>query len=297
MRGRRRNPQKISNAGSTRHAAWCAKFRKTVLDFYKKHGRHYLPWRLPSLKFQRTNAKLNPYHILVSEVMLQQTQVDRVIPYYKKFLKTFPTSQALTDASLGDVLRAWQGLGYNRRAKMLHDAAKKITLYGNFPREYTDLVQLPGVGEYTAKAVRVFAYNEPEVMIETNIRAVFIHHFFGESKEKIPDQEVVSYMIRLGIPENTTPRVWYAALMDYGAYLKKTHPNPSQRSAHHAKQKPFKGSDREIRGALLSAAVTGPMSRRRLDMLPFEKRRIGEQLNVLVREGLVAYKNSLYQLP
>ena len=168
---------------------------------------------------------------------------------------------------------------------------------GRLPQSYEELVTLPGVGEYTAKAIRVFAFNEPEIMIETNIRTAFIHHFFRESKEKIPDQEILSYMIRFGIHGHTTPREWYAALMDYGAYLKKTHPNPSRKSTHYAKQKTFKGSDREIRGAILRILATGPMSRRRLDMGPFEKQRIGKQLNVLVREGLVAYKNSLYQLP
>jgi len=295
-RGRRRNPQEISNAGSTRHAAWCAKFRKTVLDFYKKHGRHGLPWRSPSLKFRRTKGELNPYRILVSEVMLQQTQVDRVIPYYKKFLKTFPTSQALADASLGDVLRAWQGLGYNRRAKMLHETAKAITMiyHSKFPREYDALVALPGVGEYTAHAVRVFAFNEPEVLIETNIRTVFIHHFFPRSRS-VTDKEIVRYIVQTLDRKN--PRVWYAALMDYGAHLKKTVPNPSRKSAHHLRQKPFKGSDREIRGALLSAAVTGPMSRRRLDMLPFEKGRIKAQLDALFREKLVIKRNATYHLP
>lgn len=272
-------------------------FRREVLDFYRKHGRYHLPWRSPPLQFRQTKAKLNPYRILVSEVMLQQTQVDRVIPFYRKFLKRFPSVQHLASSPLSAVLLEWQGLGYNRRAKMLHEAAKKITIYGNFPREYEKLILLPGVGEYTAKAVRVFAFNEPEVMLETNIRAVFIHHFFSK-KSKVPDKKIVSYMIRFGISKNITPREWYAALMDYGAHLKKTHSNPSRKSAHHVKQKPFKGSDREIRGVLLRSATKPPyLQRAVLCRLPFEKERVKEQLAALVKEGMLVKRGRAYRLP
>lgn len=290
-------------------------FRKTVLGHYRKSGRKHLPWRSPPLKFRQTKGKLNPYHVLVSEIMLQQTQVDRVIPYYKNFLKRFPTVRSLAEARLGDVLRAWSGLGYNRRAKALHDAAKTIVAkpkptminHSGFPSSYEDLVALPGVGEYTAKAVRVFAYNEPEILIETNIRATFIHYFFqkrgtlrtkrGLDAEKITDTELVPLMEKSLTLNQKNPRVWYAALMDYGAHLKKTVPNPSRKSAHHAKQKPFKGSDREIRGAILRAASNGIISRRGLDMMPFEHGRIQKQLKNLTREGLVEKRGERYVLP
>jgi len=217
--------------------------------------------------------------------MLQQTQVDRVIPYYKAFLKKFPTLHALAQAPLSEVLKLWQGLGYNRRAKMLHEAAKKIMSHhnGRIPREYSELVTLPGVGDYTAKAIRTFAFNEPEVMIETNIRAVLIHHFFSRTKRKITDKEILSYMIRFNFFKNTEPRVWYAALMDYGAHLKKTLPNPSRKSAHHAKQKTFKGSDREIRGAILRATLNGE----KISDLPFDTERIKVQRAALKKEGLI----------
>lgn len=259
-----------------------------MMDFYTTQGRHHLPWRKTK----------NPYRILVSEVMLQQTQATRVVPKYEAFLKRFPTVEALAEARLGDVLREWQGLGYNRRAKMLHESAKKITIYGNFPHEYKALVQLPGVGEYTAKAVRVFAFNEAEVMIETNIRAAFIHHFFSRTKKKMTDKVLVPYMVQALELNRTNPRKWYAALMDYGAYLKKRMPNPSRKSAHHAKQKPFKGSDREIRGAILRAlAVSSYVSRRRLDTLPFEKERIVAQLDALVKEEIVTKSEQRYHLP
>src|SRR3989338_7324816 len=140
-------------------------FRSTVWKYWKEHGRHDLPWRLTH----------DPYRILVSEVMLQQTQVPRVIEKYKEFLKKFPTVRALAKASLSDVLKVWSGLGYNRRGKYLHDAAKEIVAVGNIREALAS--SLPGVGPYTRAAVRVFAFNEPDILIETNIRAAYIHHF------------------------------------------------------------------------------------------------------------------------
>jgi len=120
-------------------------FRTTVWNHYRRHGRHTLPWRTTT----------NPYRILVSEVMLQQTQVERVIPYYKTFLRAFPTVQTLAQAPLSRVLTLWQGLGYNRRAKMLHEAAKQVVAQygGRMPHDAEALETLRGVGPYTARAV------------------------------------------------------------------------------------------------------------------------------------------------
>lgn len=185
--------------------------------------------------------------------MLQQTQVDRVVPKYRAFLKAFPTVHALASAELLEVLRHWSGLGYNRRAKMLHDAAKDITARGAFPHTYEGLRALHGVGDYTAKAVRVFAFNQWEPMLETNIRTVFLHHLFPRTR-KVPDSKIYPYMDNL---KSANPRRWYAALMDYGSYLKQEYPNPSRRSKHHSKQSRFKDSDRQIRGAILRAHLRG----------------------------------------
>jgi A/G-specific adenine glycosylase len=203
--------------------------------------------------------------------MLQQTQVDRVIPKYKAFLKAFPTARVLARAALPQVLLLWSGLGYNRRAKYLWEAAKR---WG------APLETLPGVGPYTASAVRVFAYNKPEILIETNIRAVFLHHLFPKSK-KVPDARLMPFIVRA--LDRKKPRVWYAALMDYGSYLKKKLPNPSRRSRLHTKQKPFKGSDREIRGGILKAHLAG----RPLSKLPFDKVRVLELKKKLKAEGLI----------
>lgn len=256
-----------------------AAFQKEVFSFYKTHGRHSLPWRKTK----------DPYKILVSEVMLQQTQVDRVIPFYTAFLKKFPTASALSKAKLSAVLKAWQGLGYNRRAKMLHEAAKAITEKhgGKFPRPYEGILALPGVGPYTAHAVRAFAFNEPGIMIETNIRAAYIHRFFPRSKA-VSDLKIVPLV---KVPKGKA-REWYSALMDYGAHLKKTLPNPSRKSAHHTKQKPFKGSDREIRGAILRALSRGEA----VSKLSFQKKRITAQLAALEKEGMVIKKRGSFGL-
>lgn len=195
-------------------------------------------------------------------MMLQQTQVDRVIPKYEAFIKKFPTKEKLAKAPLTDVLTLWQGLGYNRRAKYLWEAARGGT---------------KGIGPYTKAAVNVFAHNKPEVLIETNVRAVYLHHLFP-NKGKVPDSEILPFV---HVPKGVEPRVWYAALMDYGSYLKKTVPNPSRRSRHHAKQSKFSGSDRQIRGAILRAVLTGK------SVQGFQKSRVSALRKKLKQEGLI----------
>tara|TARA_B100000745_G_scaffold219274_1_gene146000 strand:+ start:11849 stop:12655 length:807 start_codon:yes stop_codon:yes gene_type:complete len=251
-------------------------FQDTILSFYKKNGRHTLPWRETE----------NPYHILVSEVMLQQTQVDRVIPKYNAFIDAFPTIDDLSTAPLTDVLTLWSGLGYNRRAKMLHEASKEMVnrFDGSVPDTHKDLESLPGVGPYTARAVMVFAYNKPAVLIETNIRSVFLHTFFQEL-ENVSDTQLVP-LIKKTMHEN--PREWYAALMDYGAHLKRTTINPNRKSAHYVQQSPFKGSVREVRGRVINVLIQGPRTTTYLqNNLPFPKNHIHKVLSDLQKEGLI----------
>lgn len=229
--------------------------------------------------------------------MLQQTQVDRVIPKYKSFLKRFKTLQVLAGAPLGEVLREWQGLGYNRRAKMLHETAKAIILNhnGKIPESYDELILLPGIGDYTAKAVRVFAWNEPEVLIETNIRSVFLHHFFA-NKVAVSDENLYPYMGEF--LDKNNPREWHFALMDYGSYLKKTVPNPSRNSTRHTKQKSFKGSDREVRGAILRALISHAKSLSiLLKELDFPEDKIKRQIVALKKEGFIVIRKNKVQLP
>lgn len=260
---------------------------QAVWRFYKREGRHSLPWRHTT----------RPYHILVSEIMLQQTQVDRVIPKYKNFLKRFPSLLSLSEASLGEVLREWQGLGYNRRAKMLHLCAKQIrkTRYGVFPKTHSELITLPGIGHYTGGALMAFAWNMPVPIIETNIRSVIIHHFFTDNID-VPDRAVMEYVEK--IMDTKNPREWYYALMDYGAYLKKTIGNPNTRSKKHVIQKAFKGSDREIRGAIVRVLTNQSLSRIGIHaLLKFDVARIDVQLGRLTEEGMLQRVKNRYRLP
>ena len=220
--------------------------------------------------------------------MLQQTQVPRVIEKYKEFLNRFPAVQALAKAPLSDVLKVWSGLGYNRRAKSLRDAAREIVRIGNIKEALAGL--LPGVGPYTRAAVRVFAFNEPHTMLETNIRAAFIHHFH-KGPSFISDKELVPLVERAAGRQD--PRTWHWALMDYGAHIKKLHNNPARRSSAYTKQSRFEGSLRQVRGAILRELHKGPSL---LKGLPFEKERMEDALVRLVRDGLIVKEKGQWRI-
>lgn len=265
-------------------------FIKTVLRYYETHGRHELPWR----------TRQNPYRVLVSEVMLQQTQVERVRPKYQAFLRRFPTTKALALAPLGDVLLSWQGLGYNRRAKLLWECARVVhhQYRGRWPREYDALLALPGVGPYTAAAVMAFAYDVSLPLIETNVRTVYLHHFFPKTHD-VTDREILT-LVQAHLAGVHSARVWYAALMDYGSYLKRTYGNPNHRARTYAKQEPFKGSDRQLRGLLLRLIATkGSMTRRVLiaHCAPFPKVTTQTQIEKLLADGLLREAGGTITLP
>lgn len=251
-----------------------AQFQKTIRDHYAKNKRP-MPWR-------RTR---DPYRILISEIMLQQTQVARVVGFYEKFIKEFPDIKTLAQAKTANVLRAWQGLGYNRRALALQKLAKEVMEEhdGKLPRSREALESLPGIGPYTAGAIRAFAFNEPEVFIETNIRRVFIHFFFPlgstskKGDKKVTDAELRRYIERTLDRKN--PREWYWALMDYGAILAKTPENPNRRSAHYMRQSKFAGSDREIRGKILREVL----AKKKIPIAGLNKK----ILDQLIREGFL----------
>jgi A/G-specific adenine glycosylase len=214
-------------------------FKNHIWNFYRTHGRQF-PWRHVE----------DPYKVVVSEIMLQQTQTYRVEPKYAAFIDALPTIHDLAAADLRTVLGLWQGLGYNRRGKFLHEMAKEIVQHhgGLIPNDPTLLVQLPGIGKATAGSICAFAFNKPTLFIETNIRAVYIHHFFP-GRHDVHDNELMPLITATVDQEN--PREWYYALMDYGVHLKKTMPNPSRKSKHHVIQSKFEGSDRQIRGAII----------------------------------------------
>lgn len=267
-----------------------AEFQNEILSFYREHGRA-LPWRQTS----------DPYAILISEFMLQQTQTQRVIPKYARWLEEFPTVRALADAPFTQVLRCWVGLGYNRRARYLHECAKKIVreFDGAVPSNPAALRTLPGIGAYTAAAVAAFAYDKPTIFIETNIRAVFIHFFFSY-REEVSDKEIAP-LVRASLYEED-PRTWYYALMDYGAALKKRRDNPNRQSKHYVKQSQFKGSLRQARGAIIRALIAQPsqthdeLAANSCADTAVQTALFNRALEALLREGFVAKFEHLYTL-
>ncbi len=262
-------------------------FKRKIWGYYKTHKREFV-WRNTT----------DPYKILVSEVMLQQTQVSRVKEKYPLFLKAFPTLGALAKAPLSDVLKAWQGMGYNRRAMMLKRTAEEVTKDwgGKLPNTFEELTTLPGIGQSTAGAVVAFAYGKPSVFIETNIRRVFIHFFF-KNKTKISDDDIRP-LIEASV-STQKPRDWYYALMDYGVKLaKEEKKNPNQRSKHYTKQSTFEGSNRQVRGNILKLLVkhekaTEVLLRKNIKR---PKEKVKEILDSLLKEGFIKKEGRVYTL-
>ena len=247
--------------------------------------------------------------------MLQQTQTDRVVPKYLEWMKTFPTLEALAQAGVGDVLKKWQGLGYNRRVLNLKRSVEMIVkeYNGVFPKTVKEIDTLPGVGPYTAGAIGAFAFGIPSVFIETNIRTVYLHFFF-KGKRKVRDEEILEIIERT-LPttkkNTTTPsrrrdtppqlrrgsiREWYNALMDYGSMLKKTEGNENTRSAQYTKQPAFKGSRREVRGAILKRAA----EKRKVTVDDFKQyvsaHPVADIMSELTEEGFLKKEGKAFRL-
>ncbi len=271
---------------SKSEAAALARFRRIVFSHYAKEGRHHLPWR----------KTRDPYRILVSEVMLQQTQVDRVLSYFHAWMKQFPTVHTLARAPLSEVLRAWQGLGYNRRGKALHEAAKEIVRKKRFPKTLEELEALPGVGPYTARAVLAFAYNEDVAFVETNVRTVVMHHFF-KNRKKVDDKDVLELLLKV-LPKGKA-REWYSALMDYGAHLKRSGIRINSKAKGYTKQSTFRGSSREARGAILKALAKNSQTEAYLLGILGDDRKgqMRIQIEKLLNEKLIEKKKGMFQLP
>lgn len=264
-----------------------AGFRREVWDFYREHGRK-LPWRHTD----------DPYRVLLSELMLQQTQVARVIPKYGAWLERFPDLASLAEAPLPDLLALWNGLGYNRRAIYLQKACREVlSRYGGvFPRTEAELRTLPGIGPYTAGAVCAFAFKQPAVFVETNIRAVFIHSFFSDSAGRVDDKEILPLVNQTLDRQN--PREWYYALMDLGAELKRTVGNPSRRSRQYTRQSRFEGSFRQARGAILRQLTRHKAARLKAiaESEGIELARIEAAANKLVQEEIIQADGSLFRI-
>jgi len=258
-------------------------FQRTILEYFRCEGRD-LPWR-------RTE---DPYHIFISEIMLQQTQVERVGDKYCEFIRQFPSFGSLAEASLQDVLAGWQGLGYNKRALNLKKSAEIIEtrFRGRLPSEPKVLQELPGIGQATASSIAAFAFNRPVVFIEINIRCVFLYFFFREHSN-VSDRDVLP-LVRKTLPVHS-PRRWYSALMDYGSMLRKNYPDLIQQSRHYHRQARFAGSDRQIRGRLLRLLLSqGTQSYHQLStVLGIEDKRLQLILNKLMSEGFIVTNKNM----
>lgn len=275
-----------------------------------------MPWRTDT----------RPYYVVVSEIMLQQTQVHRVVNKFQSFVKKFPDWKALARVSTIDVLKEWSGIGYNRRALYLKKIAEMIEEGGtrgkkdhfsqlkwskssghpHLPPTYEELRTLPGIGPNTAGSILAFAYNIPFPFIETNIRSVFIHFFFPDIEKregkkackKISDDQIMPFIEEaLRNPKiKKNPREWYYALMDYGSMLKKTLPNPSRRSAHHIKQKPFKGSNRELRSRILKLVMEKVRTTKEIEEYfkseKIDAKNIRQNVENLRSEGFIAVRKN-----
>ncbi len=264
-----------------------SRFKETIWNYYYAHGRCF-SWR---------NVD-DPYKVFISEVMLQQTQTKRVIEKYEQFLAEFSSFEILAAASLRDVLSVWQGLGYNRRGKFLHEAAQTIirNYRGIVPNDPDELVKLPGIGPATASSICAFAFNSPTIFIETNIRAVFLHCFF-HGKSDIHDKQLLPLIAKTVDQEN--PREWYYALMDYGVYLKQTISNPSRASKHYLVQSKFEGSNRQIRGKIIKLLTdhNALTEKELLQKTESQAERFTPILKQLINESIVKRNRDMLCIP
>ncbi|MBD3321820.1 MAG: A/G-specific adenine glycosylase, partial [Chitinivibrionales bacterium] len=274
----------IRTKGVTSYAI--RRFRDLVRTNYRERGRD-LPWR----------KTRDPYRILVSEIMLQQTQVPRVLEKYPEFLKAFPDFTSLARAPKIKLLKVWQGMGYNRRALNLQKAAGKVVeqFGGKLPQTYERLIELPGIGPATASDILAFAYNKPAVVIETNIRAVFIHMFFPDS-EDIHDEDILPLIEKTMDRKN--PCDWYNGLMDFGTELKGLFANPARKSRHYTRQSKFEGSNRQVRSRILKYILehgrTGFSDLARA--IPGSEQRLENNLIAMKDEGFIMERSGIYTI-
>jgi A/G-specific adenine glycosylase len=253
--------------------------QEIVWEYYRANKRT-LEWR----------EKITPYGVFVSEIMLQQTQVSRVQERFPQFIARFSSFESLASAQLSEVLEQWQGMGYNRRAKFLYLSAQKIMNEhgGILPKDPLHLVTLPGIGPNTAGSISAFAFQNPVIFIETNIRRVVLYHFF-QGQVDVHDKLLMPIIEQLLDHEN--PREWYYALMDYGSYLKTQVPNPNRTSKHYTIQSKFDGSNRQVRSAILRLILQHKSLKfdQIASYFPKKELRILTNLTALEKEGMIDF--------
>jgi len=252
-----------------------------------KHGRTF-PFR----------TKITPYRVIISEIMLQQTQTRRVSEKFINFIRKFPDFQTLSKTPLEDILKEWQGLGYNRRAVALKKIAEIVinNFNGKLPRSIEELKSFPQIGHNTASSIVAFAFNKPTIFIETNIRVVYIYFFFHKMKN-VSDKDILPLVEETLDKKN--PREWYYALMDYGVMLKKKFPNLNKKSSHYRKQAPFKGSNRQIRGLILKNLIEKNILKEAelmKTLTNITKQKLREILSQLEKEGFIERKETVVRI-
>jgi len=260
-------------------------FVDTVWNHYRNHKRSFA-WRINP----------TPYNVLLSEFMLQQTQTSRVVSKFAEFKSSYPTFTDLADSPWEELLTHWVGLGYNRRARNLHLTAQIIrdSFDGIVPQGKEELLSLPGIGDYTSSAIRAFAFNIADAFIETNIRTVYLHHFF-EGEFDVHDNVIIQVVKKT--LDRTNPREWYWALMDYGVYIKKTFGNPNIKSRHYSKQSKFEGSSRQLRSHILKSILTSKsVSKEELDSAFKYDSRAPKLIASMVQEGMIKFSGTHYSM-
>lgn len=256
-------------------------FQEQVWSHYAAHARA-MPWRsAPTF-----------YHVLVSEIMLQQTQVQRVTPKFQAFIERFPTIADLAAAPLASVLEQWVGLGYNRRAKYLHDASQYVVTHGQ-PSTAKELALLPGVGKNTAAAMMNYVYNVATPFVETNIRTVYFNHFYAGQVD-VTDTQIMDLVTKTMDMDN--PREWFWALMDYGAYLKAHGLAQLTVSKHYKKQGTLMGSNRQMRGWIIKELAGGAITAVKLQRKYGRDPRYKAAVNGLKKDGLIIDVKGVVQL-
>lgn len=262
-------------------------FQHKIFSWWTTHNRD-LPWR----------HTRDPYEIMVSEVMLQQTQVLRVLPKYAEFIEAFPTVSILAKTTPADVLRIWKGMGYNRRALYLQKASKVIVViyHGKFPVSEKELVKLPGLGIYTARAILVFAYGQEVPLVDTNIRQIITHFFFKDQPQKESIiEEVAKQLVPLGKSWE-----WHQALMDFGALAMTNIQYPM---TNRKKQKPFKDSNRYYRGRMIDRLRDGEVQQDKLIeecvcLYGKPRSHINSIIASLIKDGLIEFpSHGILRLP
>ena len=278
-------------------------FQRHILSWYRKNRRD-LPFRT-SIRWDKGNPHypkkldrgLTPYHILVSEIMLQQTQIPRVLEKFPEFMETFPDWRTLARADTQKLFTVWQGMGYWRRALYLRECANEVahSYGGTLPKDPEVLMTLPGIGPYTSHAISCFAYQNPDAFIDTNIRRVFISFFFP-NKSEVSDKEILAIAQEAVWVPN--PREWHYALMDYGSIVLGNTRTLNKQSRHYSRQSKFEGSFRSYRAEVIryltqnKNATLGVLDKH-LSPSPYKTKEI---LAALVKDNIIQKKKSYWTL-